>query len=37
MIYGIIIVVCIFVAVKWVEGIDSMKNLHPEYKGEDFP
>ena len=36
MIYGIIIVACIFVAFKLVEGIDSMKNLHPEYEGEDF-
>jgi len=25
------------VAIIWVDGIDNMKNLHPEYKGEDFP
>jgi hypothetical protein len=36
MIYGIIIVACIIVVFKWIEGIDSMKNLHPEYEGEDF-
>ena len=26
----------VFVAYRWVKSIDNMKNLHPEYKGEDF-
>ena len=36
MVYFLIVVCCIFLAVQWAEGIDNMKNLHPEYKGEDF-
>jgi hypothetical protein len=27
----------VFVAYKWAKGIENMKNLHPDYKGEDFP
>lgn len=25
------------IAIIWVDGIDNMKNLHPDYEGEDFP
>ena len=27
----------VFIAYKWAMGIENMKNLHPDYKGEDFP
>jgi len=27
----------VFIVYKWVKGIENMKNLHPDYKGEDFP
>ena len=33
----IIVAVCGVVAWKWVQGIDNMQSLHPDYKGEDFP
>jgi hypothetical protein len=33
----IIIVISIIVAWKWIDGIDFMKDLHPDYEGEDFP
>jgi hypothetical protein len=36
MIYGIILVLCVIIALEWVEAIDNMKNLHPDYEGEDF-
>lgn len=25
------------IAIIWVDGIDYMKENHPDYKGEDFP
>lgn len=28
--------VLIMISVLWVEGIDYMKENHPDYKGEDF-
>jgi len=36
---GIIVAFAIIflIAVIWADGIDEMKNLHPDYKGEDFP
>ena len=36
---GIIIAFAIvaMIGIIWVDGIDNMKNLHPDYKGEDFP
>ena len=38
MIFGIIISVAIaaIVAWFWADGIDKMKQNHPDYKGEDF-
>ena len=26
----------LLVSIAWVQGIDSMKKNHPDYKGEDF-
>jgi uncharacterized membrane protein len=36
---GIIVafVIIFLIAVIWADGIDEMQNLHPDYKGEDFP
>ncbi len=36
---GIIVAFAIIflIAVIWADGIDEMQNLHPDYKGEDFP
>jgi hypothetical protein len=25
------------IAIIWIDGIDNMKENHPEYYGEDFP
>lgn len=36
LIAGIVIVCCIFIALQWVEGINYMKEHHPDYKGDDF-
>jgi len=35
MIYGIIFILCVVISWQWVKAIDNMKNLHPDYKGED--
>ena len=32
----IVALAVIVTAVLWVNGIDSMKNNHPDYKGEDL-
>ncbi len=37
MIYGIIFILCVVISWKWFQGIENMKNLHPDYEGEDFP
>ena len=36
MIYGIIFVVCVVLAWRWVNGLDFMKDFHLDYEGEDF-
>ena len=41
MIKAVLILVAIaaifsYIIWKWVEGIDSMQNDYPDYKGEDF-
>lgn len=33
---GIVIVTGI-ISMLWVDGIDYMKENHPDYKGDDFP
>ena len=33
---AVISVIAGIIALLWVEGIDHMKENHPEYKGEDF-
>lgn len=30
------LIVFSYIMWRWVEGIDSMNNEHPDYKGEDF-
>ena len=25
------------IAIIWVDGIDDMQEIHPDYQGEDFP
>jgi hypothetical protein len=34
---GILVLLTVFVSYRWAKGIETMKNLHPDYKGEDFP
>jgi len=29
-------IISVIVGVLWVNGIDNMKENHPDYKGEDF-
>lgn len=36
MVIGIVIFFAIFVSILWVNGIDHMKENHPDYKGDDF-
>lgn len=36
MIIIVTVVISSIVAWKWAQGIDDMKNLHPDYNGEDF-
>ena len=36
MIYGIIFILCVVISWQWVKAIDNIKNLHPDYEGEDF-
>lgn len=31
-----ILVVCAFISIIWVNGIDYMHKNHPDYKGEDL-
>ena len=35
-VYLIIFVISGIISYLWVEGIDKMKNEHPDYKGKDF-
>jgi len=36
MIIALIIVCCVFLAIQWAEGIQYMKDNHPNYKGNDL-
>ncbi len=36
MIYAIILLIVTILAILWANGIDNMKENHPDYKGEDF-
>lgn len=33
---SVIIICCVFIAIRWVKGIDYMMKEHSDYKGEDF-
>jgi len=35
-VYLIIFVISGIISYLWVQGIDNMKNQHPDYKGKDF-
>ena len=35
-VFGIIFIISLIIALLWVRGIDSMKNNHPNYKGDDL-
>jgi hypothetical protein len=33
----VFLILTIFLSYKWVKGLEQMKDLHPDYEGEDFP
>jgi len=35
-VYLVMFVITALISYLWVQGIDNMKNQHPDYKGNDF-